>query len=166
MADINDYSQNVSLHDEATDSAVTTTTLGSKTLLDVNASSDPTRYTFGGSINTTGTTVTSAADVTLFTFSGAGVIDFVAVTCANSSGWDISLWIDGTEVMRATMNQLGSDLGMTAYNGFAWVQTANKQFRWVPSGRSGFTTSFAIKSKATGANVTLNHMIAYRELVS
>ena len=190
MADITDLTQNVSIHDDTTDAAVTTTTdgakqrldmiakilgaggsqissttIGGKELLDVNASADPTQYHIEGDINVTGTLVTSAADVTLFTTTTAGVIDFVAVNSAVSSGFEIALFIDGVEKLRTNMTDLGSTLGLTGGSGEpVWTQTANKQFRWNPQGNAGFTSSFAIKAKATGSNVTLTHLILYREL--
>jgi len=165
MADINDRTQNVSLHDEVNDKPVTTTDLGTKTLLDVNASSDPTQYVLESDYDATGDVVTSAADATLFSFSGAGVIDFVAITCATSSNWEAIIVVDGTEKFRSAMTNLGSVLGLTGGNGEPiWVQTANKQFRWSPQGNAGFTSGFAIKARAIGANVTLTHITLFREL--
>jgi len=68
MADINDRTQNVSLHDEVSDSAVTTTVDGSKLRLDVNASAtitnneSPTKYQLKTDYDATGDTITSASD--------------------------------------------------------------------------------------------------------
>ena len=166
MSDIQS-TDNVSVYNADGSAAVTTTTIGGKELLDVNASADPTQYALGTDYDATGDVVTSAADATLFTFSGAGVIDFVAVTCATSSAWSIIIDVDGSEKFRMSMSDLGSVIGLTGGVGEPiFVTTANKQFRWNPGGNAGFTTGFSIKARATGANVTLTHLTLYRELVS
>lgn len=167
MADDPNYTQDVTIMANDGTKPVSITTVGSKNLLDVNASSDPTQYSPEFDYDATGDVVTSASDATLFTFTGAGVIDFVAVTCATSSSWEIIVDIDGSEKFRMTMNDLGSVIGLTGTGQESiYTATANKQFRWVPQGRAGFTTSFAVKARATGANVTLYHLTMYRELVS
>jgi hypothetical protein len=61
------------------------------------------------------------------------------------------------------MNDLGAGLGLAnATNVPLWVETAGKNFRWHPPTQVGFKTSFSIKAKATGADVTLKHLILYR----
>ena len=165
MADLSDQTQNVNIWDDAKTKSVTVSSVGAKNLLDVNASSDPTQYVLESDYDATGDVVTSAADATLFSFSGAGVIDFVAITCATSSNWEAIIIVDGDEKFRSTMTNLGSVLGLTGGNGEPiWVQTANKQFRWSPQGNAGFTSGFAIKARAIGANVTLTHITLFREL--
>jgi len=167
MADIKDYTRNVSIFDDTANSPVSTTLVGSKRLLDVNASADPTQYSPEFDYDTTGDVVTSGADATLFTFSGAGVIDMIAVTCATSSSWSIIVDIDGVEKFRISMTELGSTLGLTgATQNLIYTATANKQFRWLPRGAAGFTTSFSVKARATGADVTLYHITNYRKLVT
>lgn len=164
MADLNDATQNVAIHDEAADQPVTTTVVGSKRFLDVNANSDPTQYTLETDYNTTGTVVTSASDVTLFTTTGSGTIDFIAVTCGNSSGYEIIIEVDSSEKFRITMTDLGSTLGLTSDASPIRALNANKQFRYHPNEAKGYTTNFSVKAKATGSDVTLTHLIIYKEL--
>ena len=171
MADITDYSQNVSIHDESNDAAVTTTTSGSKVLLDVNATvsndESPTKYQLLTDYDVTGTIVTSASDAELFSYTGVGVVSFIAVTCATSASWEIVINTDSTERLRITMGALGNTLGLTGTGGEPiWTQTANKQFRYHPTPELGFKTSFSVEAKATGANVTLTHLVMYKEKVS
>ena len=168
MADISDLTQNISIHDDASDVAVTTTTDGAKVLLDVNATvsndESPTKYQLKTDYDATGTSVASSPDTTLYTFSGQGVIDLVAVNSTTSSSWGVDILVDGTSRLRITMSDLGSALGLTNAAFDVVAETANKQFRWHPS-QIGFTTSFTIKAWATGSTVTLNHLIMYREKV-
>lgn len=149
---------------------ITSTTYGAKELLDVNATvsgdESPTKYQLLSDIEyTTATTVTTAADVTLFTYSGVGVLTFIAVTNATSSNYEVAVFVDGTERLRTTMTGLGSTLGLTDGSTPIWVQTANKQFRYHPTPEIGFTTSFSIKAKATVGSQDLYHMILYKEKV-
>lgn len=152
---------------------ITSTTDGSKERLDTSGTvtiennESPTKYQLKSDVDyTTGSTLTSASDTTLATYTGDGVIDFIAVTNPNSANWEVAIEIDGTERFRATMDGLGSTLGLT---GTAtepiWVQTANKQFRYHPTPEIGFSTSFSIKAKATGSNTTVYHLVLYRERV-
>jgi len=165
MADINDLSKDVSIHNETTNAAVTTTTDGAKERLDVNATIDydesPTKYQLKTHKDTTGTVVTTS-DTTLFTFTGQGVIDLVAVNSATSSNWGIIILIDSIERLRLTMGELGSDLGLTDSNFDIVSQTANKQFRWKPT-QIGFSTNFTIQAYATTGTQTLPHLILFRE---
>ena len=125
----------------------------------------PTKYKLKTNFDATGVSVASSPDTTLYTFTGAGLIDLVAVNCATSSNWGIDIFIDGTSRLRITMSQLGTDLGLTNSDFDVVAETANKQFRWHPSS-IGFTTSFAIKAYATGATVTLTHLVMFRERVA
>lgn len=166
MADLNDQTQNVSLHDEESDAPVTTTTIGDRTLLDVNAASDPTQYQLDTDIETTGTSV-STTDTELYSFTGAGIIDFISVNDSTSSAFEVILNIDGSERFRVSMSDLGNELGLT---GTAiepiWTQTANKQFRWKPQNGMGFSTSFSVEGRATTGTRTLKHLIMFRELIT
>jgi len=173
MADINDLTQNVSIYPEGSSSPITSTTDGAKERLDVNVAGSvaidydesPTKYQLKTNYNATGTSVASSPDTTLYTYSGAGVIDLVAVNSTTSSGWGIDIEIDGTSRLRITMSQLGSDLGLTSVGFDVVAETANKQFRWHPQ-QIGFTTSFTVKAYATGSTVTLNHLIMFRERIT
>lgn len=151
---------------------VTTTTDGAKERLDVNVDGSvsidydesPTKYQLKTHKDTTGTTVTTA-DTTLYTFTGQGVIDLVAVNSATSSNWGVVINIDGVERLRISMSELGSDLGLTDSNFDIVAQTANKQFRWKPT-QIGFATSFTIEAYATTGTQILPHLILFRERTS
>lgn len=173
MADLNDLTQDVNIWNDAKTKAVTITTDGAKERLDVNVAGSvaidydesPTKYQLKTNYNSTGTSVVSSPDTTLYTYSGAGVIDLVAVNSTTSSSWGIDIEIDGTSRLRITMSQLGSDLGLTSVGFDVVAETANKQFRWHPQ-QIGFTTSFTIKAYATGSTVTLNHLVMFRERIT
>ena len=169
MADIDDFTQNISIHDDTSDAAVTTTTVGSKVYLDTASTivnnESPTKYQLKTDYDATGDSVASSPDTTLYTYSGAGVIDLVAINCTTSSSWGVDIIIDGTSRLRITMTDLGGNLGLTNSDFAVAAETANKQFRWRPT-QIGFTTSFTIKAFATGATVTLAHLIMYREKVT
>lgn len=166
MADLTDLTQNVSLHDEVTDDAVTTTVDGSKVLLDVAAvvtdSEAPTKFQLKTSYDTTGTSLNTSTDTQLFTFSGSGLIDLIAINSATSSAWEVIIKIDGTERIRITMTDLGTNLGLTNSDYEMVAETANKQFRYHPSA-IGFTTSFTVLAKATTGTPSVNYMVLYRE---
>lgn len=175
MADINDQSYDASLHSASDNTQqiemvydsiagiyrVPTNVTGS---VSIDYDESPTRYQLKTNYNATGTSVTTT-DTSLFTYSGAGVIDLVAVNSTTSSSWGIVINIDSTERLRITMGDLGSNLGLTNSDFVIVAETANKQFRWRPE-QIGFTTSFTIEAYATTGTVTLNHMIMFRERVT
>ena len=167
MADINDYTQNVSIHDETSDVAVITTTSGSKVLLDVNATvsndESPTKYQLLSDYDATGTSITTS-DTELFSYSGVGVISFIAITNATTSNYEVIINVDGTERLRINMSDLGSVLGLTGGTVEPiWTQTANKQFRYHPTPEIGFTTGFSIEARATTGTTTVTHLVLYKE---
>ena len=166
MADLNDLTQNVNIWNDDKSKSVTVTTDGVKERLDVNAlvsdSEAPTRYQLKTDYDATGVALNTSTDTTLYSFSGQGVIDLVAVNGLTSSAWEVAIVIDGTERLRISMSDLGSELGLTNAAFDVSVLTANKQFRWNPS-QIGFTTDFTIKAKATTATPTVKHLIMYRE---
>ena len=164
MSDLNDQTGNISIHDEVSDAAVTTTTVGSRTQLDVNSNSDPTTFKLKTDFDATGVSVTTSVDVELFAFTGAGVLDFVDITNSTSSNYEVIINVDGVERIRITMSELGSDFGITSGGeGPMWAATANKIFRYRPDGGVGFGTSFSIEAKATTGTQTLKHFVLYRE---
>ncbi len=176
MADITNPTANVTIFggdNPALAKAITSTTVDTKERLDVDVTGSvsidydesPTRYQLKTNYNATGTSVASSPDTTLYTYTGAGVIDLVAVNCLTSANWGIDIYIDGTSRLRITMSQVGSDLGLTNGAFDIVAETANKQFRWHPS-QIGFTTNFTVKAYATGSTVTLNHLVMFRERVS
>ena len=170
MSDQNDLTTNVNIANDANTKSVTITTDGAKERLDVNVAGtvaidydeSPTKYKLKTNYNATGVSVASSPDTTLYTFSGAGVIDLVAINCTTSSAWGVVISMDAVERLRINMNDLGSNLGLTNSDFVIVAETANKQFRWRPE-QIGFTTSFTVKAFATGATVSLNHLVMFRE---
>ena len=171
MADINDPTVNVNLWNDAKTKSVTVTTDGAKERLDCNMdgseviisdSEAATRYQLKSDYDVSGIALNTSTDTQLYTFSGEGVIDLVAVNSPTSSNWEITVKIDGTERLRITMANLGSALGLTNSDFDVVAETANKQFRYRP--RSiGFTSSFTILAKATTGTPSVNYMILFRE---
>ena len=172
MGDLNDQTQDVSIHDDTDDVAVTTTTDVSKRWLDVQIqdsidvvvtdSESPTKYQLKTDYDATGVALNTSTDTTLYTFSGSGVIDLIAVNSLTSSNFEVSISIDGTERIRIAMSDLGSALGLTNSDYDIVAETANKQFRYHPI-EVGFTTSFTVKAKATVATPNVKHLVLFRE---
>jgi len=175
MADLNDLTQNVSIHNDVTNADVDTINDAGVERLQVHIQEDATiaitsdesltKFQLKTDYDATGTSVASSPDTLLYTYSGAGVIDLVAVNSTTSSSWGIDIRVDGTSRLRIKMADLGSALGLTNSDFTVVAETANKQFRWHPS-QIGFTTSFSIYAYATGSTVTLNHLVMFREKLS
>ena len=167
MSDLNDLSTNVSIHDDVTDVDVTTTTDGAKTMLDVNASiaddDSPTKYQLESDFDAVGTVLTNGVDTTIYTHSGSGVIDFIAVSGTNAN-FEVAILVDGTERIRITMAELAAIALSNATNVEMWAETANKNFRYHPNNTLGFITSFTVKAQGTTAqSPTVTHLILFRE---
>jgi len=163
MADIQDDTLNTTLYDELGNPV--TVVLGTKNALAVDATisgdESPTKYQLRWDIDDIGTSVPST-DTLLYSFSGVGILDFVA-TSAGNSGYDVSIRIDGVERFRSTMAQLGS-LGLSnAVNVPVWAETALKNFRINPSEGFGFSTGFEVYAKSTGSTRQVRHAAMYRE---
>lgn len=169
MADINDRTTNVNIMNDAATKTVSLMTDGSLERLAVNAlisnNESPTKYQLRADYDATGDSV-GGTDVVLYTFTGAGVIDFIGVTNAVSSNYEVALFIDGTERFRISMSDLGTNLGLTAAGVPIWADTANKNFRYVPPTEIGFTTSFQVKARSTTGTQTLKHITMIREKVA
>jgi hypothetical protein len=170
MADQNDPTQNVTIWNNAKGKNVDVITDGAIERLAVDATAtivndeSPTRYQLKTEFDATGVTVTSAADVVLDSYTGDGVYAFFACS-AGSSGYEITIEIDGTERIRITMQEL-NDIGLAnATNVPLWAETANKNFRYHPSPEIGFTTGFRILAKATSANVLIKYLSMYKEKI-
>lgn len=162
--------QDVSIWNKDETKAVSVVTDGLVERLAVNAlisnNESPTKYQLKADFDATGDSVGTGADVTLYTYTGAGVIDFIGIANGVSSNYEVALFIDGTERFRITMSQLGTDLSLTAAGTPMWADTANKNFRYVPTTEIGFTTSFAVKAKSTSGTQTLKHITLFREKVA
>lgn len=163
MADLNDDTMNSTLYDE--NGNAVTIVLGTKNKLAVDATisgdESPTKYQLRWDIDATGDTAT-VTDTSLFSFTGVGILDFVAMS-ANTANYEAIVKIDGVERFRSSMSDLG-DLGLSnAVNVPVWAETANKNFRINPSEGFGFSTSFEILARATSGSTTIRHSVMWRE---
>jgi hypothetical protein len=172
VADLGDQTTDATIwsEDRTKSVDVMTDTLGKNRLLTegtvtIANNESPTKYQLKTDYDATGDTITSAADAVLFSYTGDGTLNFVAVTNATSSNYEIAIEIDGTERLRITMNNLGSVLGLISGSTPFWTETANKAFRFRPYEGVGFTTGFRILAKATGANTTVTHFTMFKERV-
>jgi len=164
MADQNDLTTDVSLYDESGNPVkVFLYPSGNRLAVDATISSDesPTKYSARSHIDTVGQVV-GATDVSLFSFTGVGLLDFVATSSGNAN-YEIALKIDGVEAFRTTMADLGSIGLSNAVNVPIWAETANKNFRFNPQNGSGFTTSVEVLARSTVGTQTIAHMVMYRE---
>jgi len=125
----------------------------------------PTKYQLKTDYDTTGDLLTSAADVVLYSYTGDGVLDFVGVSNATTSNYEVAIEVDGTERIRINMSNLGSVLSLTSGDVPMWAETANKNFRYRPFEPIGFSTGFRILARATGANTTVTHITMFRERI-
>ena len=169
MADLNDQTGNVSLHNETTDAAVTTTTDGAKERLDVTLGDEQSfqlqAFTPKSDFSVASTLLNTSTDTTLKLVTGTvGKVMFIAIAGSNSN-YQVSLAIDGVVPGTITMTELGSDLGLSnATNVPLWVETANKNFRFHPTQAVDFTDSFEIIVKASGTPApTVNWIVMWRE---
>jgi hypothetical protein len=167
MSDINDDTMNSTLYDELGNAV--TVVLGTKNKLAVDATisgdESPTLYQDRVHKDIPGQVVTTAADVVLYTFTGApGLVDFIAVSSGNQN-YEVALKVDGIERWRFTMADLNAVGLSNATNVPVWAENANKNFRYRPFSGSGFSTSFEIIGRATVGTQTLAHVVIYREKV-
>ena len=176
MADITNPTTNCTIFggdNPALSAAVTSTTDGAKERLDCDVTGSvsitddeaPTKLQLKTDYDATGVSLNTSTDTTLYTFSGSGVIDLIAITCATTANYEVTIKIDGTERLRISMSDLGTGLGLTDSSFDIAALVANKQFRYHPS-QIGFTTSFTVLAKATIGTPTVTHMVMYREKVT
>lgn len=171
MADLTDETQNVNIWNDEKTKSVTVTTDGAKQRLDVDAS-------ISGSITLSTTTprwnysvtsvgLTSGVDTTVFTYTGAGFIDFVQMIAKNSS-YETIIIVDSVEQLRITQSQLGT-IGLLSSNSTGipiYAASASKIFSLLPNQPFAFTTDITIKIKATATGNNLDGwMITWREAV-
>jgi hypothetical protein len=124
----------------------------------------PTKYQLKTDYDVDGITLNTTTDVVLFSATGQGVIDLIAVNCLTSSSWEVVIEIDGTERIRIPMPVLGSTLGLTNSDYDIAVETANKQFRYHPA-QVGFKTGFRVLAKAIVATPEVHYLVMYREKI-
>ena len=168
MADQNDLTQNVTLWNNDKSKNVSTITDGAVERLAVDATAtivdneSPTRYQLRSDFNATGVALNTATDTELFSYTGDGVLDFVAIA-GSTATYEVTIEIDGTERIRITMAELASIGLSNATNVDMWAETANKNFRYHPQ-NIGFATSFTILAKALATPLAnVSHLILYRE---
>jgi len=173
MADQNDRSTDVSIHNEATDVAVTTTTDGAKERLDVDASITG-EVTISSSVprwdwDVIKHNLTSGVDFSLFT-TGTGVtgfIDFIQVLAKNSS-YETALIIDGIEELRISQADLGT-MGLLSSNSTGiplYAASASKIFSVHPNQPFHFSDSFELIVQSSSAGNSIDgHMITWREQI-
>lgn len=107
-------------------------------------------------------TLNTSTDTSLKLINDIGKIDFIALA-GSSANYEVVLKIDGTEILRINMGELGSDIGLAnATNVPLWAETANKNFRYSPKQGVDFTSSFELLAKATSATPTVNWLVSYR----
>ena len=111
-----------------------------------------------------GVTLNTSTDTSLkLVSSTTGKIDFVAIA-SGTSNYEVVIKIDGVEVLRIKMSELGSDIGLAnATNVPLWVETANKNFRFSPKQGVDFTDSFEILAKALTGTPSVTWLVNYRE---
>ena len=116
--------------------------------------------------NIAGVTLNTSTDTSLKLVTGTtGKIDFVAIA-SGTSQYEVIIKIDGSEVLRIKMLELGSDIGLAnATNVPLWVETANKNFRFSPKQGVDFTSSFEILAKALTGTPSVTWLVNYRESV-
>ena len=106
-----------------------------------------------------GIALNTSTDTTLYTETDIGKIDFVCIAGSNSN-FEVAIKVDGVEILRISMADLGT-LGLSnATNVPIWAETANKNFRFSPKQGVDFTTSYEVLAKATTTPVpTVNWLI-------
>jgi len=128
----------------------------------VSSDDSPTKYQLQTDYNIVGEALNTSTDVVLFSYTGSGLIDLIAVNSSVSSNWEIVIEIDNTERLRIQMNDLGSTLGLTSPQYSIVASTANKEFRFHPK-NIGFVSGFRVLAKATTGTPSVTHLIMYRE---
>ena len=169
MSDINDDTINSTLYDELGNPVNVVNESGIYRLavtgnVSISGDESPTKYQLRWDIDPVGDTVTST-DTLLFTFTGIGICDFVAIAAGNST-YEAIVKVDGIEQFRASMSDLGS-VGLTnAVNVPVWAENANKLFRLRPLNGFGFSNSFSVWARATGTSLSnVTHAVMYREKI-
>jgi len=173
--DDDNVTDNMTVWNEAGDKAVTTSTDGAKERLDCNmdgsdviisASESATKYQMKTYFDATGLTLNTTTDDILFSVTGTGTLDFVAITGSNAN-FEITIEVDGVERIRITMGELASIGLSNATNVPFWAETANKNFRYSPNIPVGYTTGFRVMAISTGTPLaTVKNLILYRERVT
>jgi len=168
MADLPiDDTIDVNITNDAGDKKVTVTTDGAKERLDVTLGDELSfqlqAFTPEFHFDVAGVALNTSTDTSLYSETGVGKIDFVAIA-SGTSNYEVIIKVDGVEILRIEMGELGSDIGLAnATNVPLWVETANKNFRYSPKQGVDFTTSFEVLAKATTGTPTVTWLINDRK---
>jgi hypothetical protein len=169
MGDLNDPTKNVTLYDE-NGNQVGLILDGSIYRLAVDAditggNFQLVPFTPEFHYSVAGTALNESTDTSLRSETSTGKIDFVAIVGSNAN-FEVVIKIDGSEVLRISMADLGT-LGLSnATNVPLWAETANKNFRYSPKQGVDFTTSYEILAKATSTPTpTVNWLVNDRKQV-
>ena len=169
MADDDNVTDNVTLWDNDGDREVSIITDGSDERLAVdslitggNFQLQPFTPVFD--YDTSGTALNTSTDTSLKLVSSTiGKIDFIAIV-GQLSTYEVVIKVDGSEVLRITMADLGAGIGLAnATNVPLWVETANKNFRYSPKQGVDFTDSFELLAKSTTGTPNVSWLVNYRE---
>ena len=173
MSDQNDLTTNVTLYDESGNPVglildgstyrLACNMDGSEVI--ISDSESATKYQMQTDYDAVGVALNQATDTVIFSDTGTGTLDFVAITGSNAN-FQIAIEIDGTERIRISMAQLAAIGLSNATNVPFWAEVANKNFRYSPNIPAGYTTGFRVLAKAVSAQLpTVDHLILYRERI-
>jgi len=167
-----DPTKNVAIWNDDESKTVTVTTDGAKERLDVSASIVGGTFNLGAFIpdidfeTATPVALNTSTDTSLKSETGhAGKLDFIGIQ-GNISTYEVILKVDGIEVFRLTMSEVGSTLDLTGTTGLQvpmWTETANKNFRYHPNEGLDFTDSFEILAKAVSGNPSVTWIVTHRD---
>jgi hypothetical protein len=156
--------KNIVLHDDLGNKV--SVVLGSlnKLAVDATISGDesPTKYQARFAFDEIGDVLNTATDVSLFLFTGVGILDFIGIGGSNSN-FIVVIKIDGVERLRVSTAQLNAIGLVNTTTSPIWVETADKNFRYNPAEGAGFSVSFEVLARATVGTPTTTHFITYRE---
>ena len=168
MADDNDRTLDVSIHDDTSEDAVETVYTSGKRRLCVDSvttisgDESPTKYQLRSHKDSQ--SITTGAFQEIFSATTIGLLDFVA-TSTNSANYEIAIEIDGTIQLQTTMGELGVIGLSNAVNVNIWAENANKNYRYRPLEGSGFSISCRVLARATVSTQTIDHIVLWREKV-
>jgi len=132
----------------------------------ISDSESATKYQMKTYFDAIGLTLNTTTDDILFSTTGTGTLDFIAITGSNAN-FEITIEVDGTERIRITMAELASIGLSNATNVPFWAETANKNFRYSPNIPVGYTTGFKVLAKSTGTPLaSVENLIMYRERIT
>lgn len=167
MSELNDQTHNITLYDELGNPVTIVNDDGVYRLsVDANVTGGIriSKFIPKNEADVSGITLSTSVDTELVAVTGAGKIDFIAIAGTNSN-FEVAVEVDGNEVQRLSMTEIGSDLGLAnGTNVPFWVETANKNFRFHPNEGVDFATSFKVIVKATTTPLPdVNFIVSYRE---